>query len=273
MWAMLPGADGLPQRGRVVPFAQAAASPLDIEAAPGGDLLWVDDDASNVKRIRWAGNATNQRADGGRASADAVSGSRPLTVTFDATGLERSRPRRPADARMGPRRRRRLRRLDRRAPPAHLSAGRHVHGRAARHRHLGRHATRTRSRSLSRAVRSPRSTLPPRARRGRPATRSRFSGSAHDEEDGPLPAAALDWTVALVHCARPETATSTASAPSRTGLRARCRHRHTRSPAHIEIRLTATDSGGETDTTSRAARAPGRKRRADRRPRPGRRCS
>ena len=61
IWAMLPGADGLPQRNRVIPFAQDAASPLDIEMAPGGDLLWIDDAAQDVKRIRFTGNAATTR--------------------------------------------------------------------------------------------------------------------------------------------------------------------------------------------------------------------
>jgi hypothetical protein len=77
-----------------------------------------------------------------------------------------------------------------------------------------------------------------------------FSGSANDEEDGPLPAAALDWSVVLVDCAVPgecqehglgnfdNRQTGSISAPDHP------------EPARIEIRLTATDSGGETHTDS-----------------------
>ena len=85
IWAMLPGADGLPQRNRVIPFAQDAASPLDIEVAPSGDLLWIDDAAHDVKRIRFTGNAANH-APTAVAGADHVTGSRPMTVTFDSGG-------------------------------------------------------------------------------------------------------------------------------------------------------------------------------------------
>ena len=83
MWAMLPGEDGLPDRDRVVNFAQAAASPVDIEPAPNGDLLWIDEDASNVKRIRWVGN-TGNRAPTAAVHADPTSGARPLRSRFRA---------------------------------------------------------------------------------------------------------------------------------------------------------------------------------------------
>jgi NPCBM/NEW2 domain len=75
-----------------------------------------------------------------------------------------------------------------------------------------------------------------------------FSGSATDPEDGTLPAPALSWTLILHHC--PLTchthpiqsfdgvASGSFTAPD---------HEY---PSHLELRLTATDSGGRTDTTS-----------------------
>ena len=85
MWAMLPGPDGLPQRGRVVPFAQQGARPIDIEFAPGGDLLYVDQTTDSVQRVAWSGNAANQPPTA-VVSSDRLTGNTPLTVSFTSTG-------------------------------------------------------------------------------------------------------------------------------------------------------------------------------------------
>ena len=85
MWAMLPGADGVPERGRVIPFGQQLPRAMDIEVAPNGDLLYVDQAAEAIQRIEWTGNSSNQ-APVADAQADTVTGNRPLTVTFDSSG-------------------------------------------------------------------------------------------------------------------------------------------------------------------------------------------
>ena len=85
MYAMLPGPDGLPRRGGVVAFAQGAERAIDIEVAPNGDLLYVDQAAGAVRRIAWTGNSSNQ-APSAVMQADTLSGGSPLTVTFDSNG-------------------------------------------------------------------------------------------------------------------------------------------------------------------------------------------
>jgi glucose/arabinose dehydrogenase len=75
-----------------------------------------------------------------------------------------------------------------------------------------------------------------------------FNGSATDTEDGTLPASALSWTLILHHCPSnchthalqswPGVASGSFNAPD---------HDY---PSHLEVRLTATDSGGLTDSTS-----------------------
>ena len=74
-----------------------------------------------------------------------------------------------------------------------------------------------------------------------------FSGSATDPDEGPLPASALDWSLILHHCSTPtechehgiqdyaNTAGGSFAAPD---------HEY---PSYIELRLTATDSNGNTD--------------------------
>ena len=113
MWVMLPGPDGVPKRGRVIPFGQHLDRAMDIEFAPGGDLLYIDQDDESLRRIAWAGNSSNQPpvADAQRRHRHG----QPAADGHVRVGRhERSRPRRPADLRVGPRRRRRARRLHRR---------------------------------------------------------------------------------------------------------------------------------------------------------------
>jgi hypothetical protein len=75
-----------------------------------------------------------------------------------------------------------------------------------------------------------------------------FRGSATDEQDGTLPASALSWSVVMQHCpsnchSHPiedfdGVASGTFAAPD---------HGY---PSYLELRLTATDSGGLTDVES-----------------------
>ena len=137
MWAMLPGADGVPERGRVIPFGQQLPRAMDIEVAPNGDLLYVDQAAEAIQRIEWTGNSSNQ-APVADAQADTVTGNRPLTVTFDASGS--SDPDAgdlliyewdlDGDGEFGD--------SQEQAPTHTYLAGRRLHRHAARHGHLGR---------------------------------------------------------------------------------------------------------------------------------------
>src|SRR5439155_26116704 len=86
MWAMLPGADGLPDPSRVVPFLTGVAantSPVDLTIGPGGDLYYVDAGGGAIHHIRYyPGNQPPTAS----FTATPVSGSAPLAVAFDATG-------------------------------------------------------------------------------------------------------------------------------------------------------------------------------------------
>ena len=75
-----------------------------------------------------------------------------------------------------------------------------------------------------------------------------FAGHATDAEDGTLPASSLEWTLLMQHCPSnchthtietwPGVASGSFSAPD---------HEY---PSHLELRLTATDQGGASVTTS-----------------------
>ena len=60
IYALLPGPDGLPQRGKVVLFASGALRPMDIEVLPGGDMLYVDQQNYQVQRISYVAAPVNQ---------------------------------------------------------------------------------------------------------------------------------------------------------------------------------------------------------------------
>jgi hypothetical protein len=73
-----------------------------------------------------------------------------------------------------------------------------------------------------------------------------FRGSATDPQQGTLPASALSWTLLLYHCT---SGCHTHAVQSWTGVSsgsfAAPDHDY---PSYLELRLTATDAGGLTDT-------------------------
>jgi glucose/arabinose dehydrogenase len=81
IWALLPDASGIPKKGSVVPFAGMAKRATDLEVTPQGDLLYIDQGADTVQRIRYTNNAPTAVA-----TANVTSGAAPLAVTFDGSG-------------------------------------------------------------------------------------------------------------------------------------------------------------------------------------------
>jgi glucose/arabinose dehydrogenase len=83
IWALLPDANGIPKKGGVVPFAGMAMRATDLEVTPQGDLLYIDQSADTIRRIRYT--VVNQ-APVAVASASVTSGKAPLAVTFSGLG-------------------------------------------------------------------------------------------------------------------------------------------------------------------------------------------
>jgi glucose/arabinose dehydrogenase len=54
IWAMLPGANDLPDPTKIQTFVAGAEHPVDLEAGPGGDLFYVDLDEGQIHRITYA---------------------------------------------------------------------------------------------------------------------------------------------------------------------------------------------------------------------------
>src|SRR5207249_3983699 len=55
IWAMLPGANGLPDPTNRRTFDAPAAGPVDLEIGPGGDVFYVDFNGGTVRRIVFDG--------------------------------------------------------------------------------------------------------------------------------------------------------------------------------------------------------------------------
>ena len=82
IWAMLEGANGLPDPANLVTLDAGAANPVDLQIGPDGNLYYADYDGGTIRRISWSPN----RPPVAKTTASSTSGAAPLTVGFDATG-------------------------------------------------------------------------------------------------------------------------------------------------------------------------------------------
>jgi glucose/arabinose dehydrogenase len=243
IWVMKKGADGHPAPGQIRPFLQPAANPVNLEMGPDGNLYYPDFDGGRIQRIRYVGSAPTAVA-----AASPTTGPPPLTVGFDGTGS--SDPDGDALAYA----------WDLDGDGAHddssspqptytyTAAGTYTASlRVTDTRGLSGTATVTITVTGNTAPTAT-ITAPPAGTTWRVGDTISFSGSATDAQDGNLPAASLSWDVILHHCPSnchthplqsfPGVAGGSLSAPD---------HEY---PSYLELRLTATDSGGLTDTES-----------------------
>jgi PKD repeat protein len=243
IWAMLKGADGRPSPGQIRTFVAGAAGPVNLETGPGGDLFYVDYDSGTIRRISYT--AANQPPTA-IARATPTSGAPPLTVNFD--GSQSSDPD-PGDTLSY------AWDLDGdgayddstavRPTFTYTSSGTYI---------AGLRVTDNRGGSDTDTVTITVGNTPPTATINTPAAGTtwkvgdviNFSGSATDAQDGPLSASRLSWSLVLQHCPSnchnhliqdyPGVTSGSFTAPD---------HEY---PSYLELRLTATDSGGLTDT-------------------------
>jgi PKD repeat protein len=243
IWVMPKGADGRPAPGLVRPFVQGAANPVNLEMGPDGNLYYPDFDGGTVRRIRYVGSSPTAEA-----TATPTTGSPPLTVSFDGTGSRDP----DGDALAyawdldG----------DGAFDDSTSSQPTYVYTTAGTYTASLR-VTDTRGLTGTDTVTitvtgntAPTATItaPTAGTTWRVGDLISFSGSATDAQDGNLPASSLSWDLVLHHCpsnchthplqSLPGVAGGSFSAPD---------HEY---PSYLELRLTATDSGGLTDTES-----------------------
>jgi glucose/arabinose dehydrogenase len=244
VWYIPEGSNGQPDPSARQAFVETAASPVDLAIGPNGDLFYVDLTGGTVRRVGWiAGNQPPAAS----FTATPSSGATPLDVTFDASGS---------------------------ADPEGLAltyawdldgdgqyddatgvSTTHTYN-AAGNVHVGLRVTDidgasdTTSRLISPGNDPPVPTIssPSGSLTWKVGDPISFSGSASDAQDGALAAAALSWSLTILHCPSnchthdieswPGVAGASFSAPD---------HEF---PSHLVLTLTATDSGGLSASTS-----------------------
>jgi glucose/arabinose dehydrogenase len=242
IWAMPTGTNGLPDISKRKTFVGGAAQPVDVQIGPGGDLFYVDL-GGTIRRIRYFSQNQPPIA---VATANPTNGVAPLTVAFDGTASSDA----DGDA------------LtyawdldgdgtfdDASAPTASFT-----------YAQPGTYISTLRVTDPSGASGTASVTIsagntPPAAVIDTPTGTSwkvgdviTFSGHATDAQEGTLPASRLTWSLVLHHCPSTchehplQTFTGTAS-----GSFAAPDHEY---PSHLELKLTATDAGGLSGTTS-----------------------
>ena len=241
LWVMFPGDGGDPDPAAATPFASNALGAVDLQIGPDGNLYYVDFDGGRVLRVVYGLRAV--------ASANPTSGLVPLTVQFDSTGTQ---PAQPGDV------------LayawdldgdgefdDSSEPhPSHTypTAGTFAARLGVADDHGGFHVSdpvliQPGNQAPTATILTPSSSLTWKV--GDPIS---FSGEGTDPQDGALAAKDLSWSVVIHHCPSNCHTHVYQTFPGVTGASfAAPDHEY---PSYLEIRLTATDSGGLTGISS-----------------------
>ena len=245
IWAMLPGSNGVPDPAQIRTFAAGAANPVQLQIGPGGDLFYADFDGGTIRRVSFT--AANQPPTA-VATATPTTGPAPLSVQFDGSGSSDPDPGDTLDYAWD---------LDAdgqyddstAVAPSYTYASQGVYAASLRVAD-GRGASGTAAVTISVGNTAPTATInsPGPGTTWKVGDIIEFAGSATDAQDGQLAASALSWSLILHHCPSnchthpvqsfDEVAGGSFTAPD---------HEY---PAHLELRLTARDSGGLTDTRS-----------------------
>ena len=244
IWVMLKDASGVPDPATRAPFMPGASSPVDLRTGPSGDLFYADRDGGSVRRISYT---TGNLPPTAVIQAGPLSGSSPLTVNFNGSAstdpegsiltyawdldgdgdFDDSAAAQPSFIYTGPGARTvRLKVTD----PQGLSSVAAVVV------------------AVDETAPTPTITSPASSLQWSTGQVISFAGAAIDAEDGTLPASALSWSLVLSHCPSDchthvlqdfiGVASGSFVAPD---------HGY---PSTLELRLTATDSGGLSTTTS-----------------------
>jgi glucose/arabinose dehydrogenase/PKD repeat protein len=250
IWVMQRSGGILPSPSNIKTFVggppgDGAANPVDLQIGPGGDLFYADI-AGTIRRISFTAPTQNQ-APTAMAAATPTAGAAPLTVNFDGTG---SSDPDPGDT-LGYA-------WDLDGDGAHDDStsptpsytytvdGTYTASLEVKDNH-GASSIASVTINVGNTAPTASITSPAPGTTWKVGDVIGFAGGATDAQDGPLPASALSWTVILHHCPsnchEHELQTFTGAGGSLTTPD----HEY---PSHLELQLTARDSGGLTDTDS-----------------------
>ncbi|WP_460394514.1 PQQ-dependent sugar dehydrogenase [Actinophytocola sediminis] len=250
IWAMRAGSNGLPNPSTIVPFVTGVNVPVQVLTGPGGDLFYVALGAGQLRRVSYPGGAN--LAPTAVATANPTSGTVPLTVEFSGLGSADPNPGDQLSYAWD---------LDGDGQyddstadrpqwtyqtPQAVDVGLRVTDQG------GLVDTNTVRITAGMPSQNPVATIddPTTALRWAVGQTVPFSGGASDAQDGPLPASALHWQLTLQHCtsetschahnvqAFPEVDAGSFVAPD---------HEY---PSFLDLTLTATDSDGNTGSTT-----------------------
>jgi glucose/arabinose dehydrogenase/PKD repeat protein len=245
IWVMQRSGGDLPSPSNIKTFVGGAANPVDLRIGPGGDLFYADFDGGTIRRVTFT--AANQPPTA-VATATPRTGDAPLTVQFDGSGSsdpdagdtltyawDLDGDGQYDDSTM--------------VRPSYTYTSQGVYN--ASLRVTDSHgAFSLASVQIEVGNTPPTATIsaPPAGTTWRVGDLIEFAGNATDAQDGPLPASALSWALILQHCpsnchTHPVQSFDGVAGGSFTAPD----HEY---PSHLELRLTATDSGGLTDTKS-----------------------
>jgi uncharacterized repeat protein (TIGR01451 family) len=242
IWVMFPGGNGLPNPSNRAPFVAPAANPVDLQVGPDGALYYADFNGGTIRRIAYSANQPPIAV----ATGAPTNGPAPLTVNFDGSGS--------SDPEGGP--------LtyawdldgDGAFDDSTAVQPSHTYTQPGTYNARLRVTDAQNQSATSAPVTISAGNTPPTATISAPAAGTTwkvgdvisFSGSATDPQQGNLPASALSWALVLHHCPsscheHPLQSWSGVASGSFTAPD----HEY---PSHLELRLTATDGGGLTDT-------------------------
>jgi uncharacterized repeat protein (TIGR01451 family) len=242
IWVMFAGAGGLPDPSTRATFLAPAANPVDLQVGPDGALYYPDFDGGTIRRIAYFSSNQPPIA---TATATPANGPAPLQVAFDGTGS--SDPEGQALTYAWD--------LDGDGQFDDSTASKPTYT----YVQPGTYTAKLRVRDAqgasadSSAITITANNTPPTATITAPAVGTTwsvgdtitFSGTASDPQQGTLPPSALSWDIVMQHCpstCHPHSITSVIGAG---GSFVAFDHEY---PSYIELRLTATDAGGLTDT-------------------------